>query len=352
MLTSINFYSTCAACYVFALFIYVLNLGFNREWVRRIATTLSAFGFLTQTLGMAIRWFESGLVELNAYQLATGTKIVNKSALYWKIVTQHPPWSNLYEIIIYMSWGMVFVFLVCEIKWKPRFLNVFSLLLAVTALGISSLTDSTIKPLVPALKSWWIMLHVVSASVAYSAGTLGAMSSFLYVLKNKDRIPISKIVLYTILAIVGSFGIILINGTVTKWNLSLTGFLFAILIFVILTYFFPVKIRSLIPSLEQLDHIAYTNILISFILMAIVLITGALWAHYAWGRYWGWDPKETGALVIWITYAMYLHTRLTRNWVGTKSAIIGILGFFIIIAGFLGVNLGWFANGLHSYGNS
>jgi ABC-type transport system involved in cytochrome c biogenesis permease subunit len=108
----------------------------------------------------------------------------------------------------------------------------------------------------------------------------------------------------------------------------------------------------LVPSSEQLDHIAYSNILVAFGLVAVVLVTGALWAHYAWGRYCGWDPKETGALVIWITYALYLHTRLTYGWKGPRSAVIGIFGFFVILAGFLGVNLGWFADGLHSYGSS
>lgn len=299
---------------------------------------------------MTLRWFESGLVELSAYQSVTGIKPVN--VLYWKIITQHPPWSNLYEIIIYMSWGMIFVFLICEIKWKPRFVDIFILLLAVTALGISSLTDPMIKPLVPALRSWWIMLHVISASVAYAAGTVGAITSFLYILKDNNRVAINKVVAYVLLTIVMSVMLMFLNKGVSKWNLSLTVFLFIIFLFCVSIYFYPAKIRSLIPSSEELDHIAYSNILIAFTLMAVVLVTGALWAHYAWGRYWGWDPKETGALVIWITYAMYLHTRLARNWVGTKSAIIGIMGFFIIIAGFLGVNLGWFANGLHSYGNS
>ena len=95
---------------------------------------------------------------------------------------------------------------------------------------------------------------------------------------------------------------------------------------------------------------AYSNVLVAFALMAVVLTTGALWAHSAWGRYWGWDPKETGALVIWITYALYLHTRLSYGWTGPKSAAIAALSFFVIVAGFLGVNLGWFADGLHSYG--
>ena len=112
----------------------------------------------------------------------------------------------------------------------------------------------------------------------------------------------------------------------------------------------PDKVRGLLPAAPRLDRAAYYSILIAFALVAVVLVTGALWAHYAWGRYWGWDPKETGALIIWITYALYLHARVTYGWVGVPSALIGVLGFFIILAGFLGVNLGWFADGLHSYG--
>ena len=91
---------------------------------------------------------------------------------------------------------------------------------------------------------------------------------------------------------------------------------------------------------------------LAFFLMSIVLITGALWAHYAWGRYWAWDPKETGALAIWLTYAIYLHARRTSGLSGPVSSLIGVLAFFVIIIGFLGVNLGLFADGLHTYGNS
>ena len=114
----------------------------------------------------------------------------------------------------------------------------------------------------------------------------------------------------------------------------------------------PATTRGLLPSDEKLDRVSYYTIMIAFALVAVVLVTGALWAHYAWGRYWAWDPKETGALVIWINYAIYLHMRMAYGWVGVPSAVVGILGFFIIIAGFLGVNLGWFAEGLHSYGSA
>lgn len=350
MLISTVLYNACAGAYALALFLYAFNVSLHRERVRQIATTLVALGFLTQTMGMGFRWLEAGLVELEAYRMSTGEELLGIE--YWKVLTQHPPWSNLYEIMVYMSWGLVLVFLVCEIKWRPRFVGIFALLLALTALGVSSLTDGNIKPLVPALKSWWIMIHVISASIAYAAGTVGAICSFLYLIKEEKRVSLKKVTWGVGIVLLTSIGLVFLNGKMSIWNMSLVGLMSLVQIFTCAALLFPEKIRRLIPSAAQLDHIAYSNILVAFALMAVVLVTGALWAHYAWGRYWAWDPKETGALVIWITYALYLHTRIAYGFSGPKSAIIGIFGFFVIIAGFLGVNLGWFAEGLHSYGSS
>ena len=318
--------------------------------MRKMGTILVAFGFLTQTLGMAFRWIEAGHVEVAAYTQSTGERL--SGIAYWQVLTQHPPWSNLYEIMVYMGWGLVLVFLVCEVKWHARFLGIFALLLTLTALGIASLNHTQIKPLVPALKSWWIMIHVISASIAYAAGTVGAICSFLYLIKAKERVSLKKLFAWSlgISVLVGLLSFK--SGSLNVWNGSLIGIMLFACLFVGLVLLFPRQLRSLIPQEEQLDHMAYSNILVAFALVAVVLVTGALWAHYAWGRYWGWDPKETGALVIWITYALYLHTRITYGWVGPKSAIIAVLAFFVIIAGFLGVNLGWFAEGLHSYGRS
>lgn len=409
MLVSTNLYNICAGAYVLALFLYILNLSLNNTRLRQVSTTLVALGFLTQTIGMAFRWIEAGYVELEAYTQSTGEQL--EGIAYWQVLTQHPPWSNLYEIMVYMSWGLVLVFLVCEVKWRARFIGIFALLLALTALGVASLTSGQIKPLVPALKSWWIMIHVISASIAYAAGTIGAVASLLYLLKAEDRVPLSKVAagvmgmsafiglilgrgvtvfltqsyqsqnivspgvgwllmlciwlcilaslwrikatyFVALLSFLSVMVLISINGHVNIWDMALFGIMAIAQIFIGFVLLFPVRFRALLPKADQLDHIAYSNILVAFALVAVVLVTGALWAHYAWGRYWGWDPKETGALVIWITYALYLHTRITYGWVGPKSAVIAVFGFFVIIAGFLGVNLGWFADGLHSYGRS
>jgi ABC-type transport system involved in cytochrome c biogenesis permease subunit len=470
-MNSVFWYNICVIGYVVALFIYSFNLAFRKSFCRRLATIIVAFSFLLQTIGMVFRWMEAGYVEVTAVERATSEILTGLSR--WLVFTQHPPWSNLYEIMVYMSWGIILVFLVCEVKWRVRFMGIFALLIALTAFGVASLTDGVIKPLVPALKSWWIMVHVISASIAYAAGTIAAIASLLYLVKARDRLSLTVLgsgmmglsvflglvlgrgfslledatyrvkllkemgedyvvvgkiieekfiphyvsspgvgpallvaILLCLLASVVMFKcrkksdvptgwvkasyfagllamfavaiVMIYNDLFTTsivvdsqilpslvppgpWRLALQsnmwdlGFLCIILlgqIFIGLVILFPEKIRNLLPSVDQLDRVAYSNIMVSFSLVAVVLVTGALWAHYAWGRYWGWDPKETGALVIWLNYALYLHTRVIYGWAGTRSAVIAILGFFIILAGFLGVNLGWFANGLHSYGSA
>ncbi|MEI6790153.1 MAG: cytochrome c biogenesis protein CcsA, partial [Myxococcaceae bacterium] len=221
MLVSTLLYNSCAAFYVVALFLYILNLAFKKNRVRQIGTTLVALGFLTQTLGMAFRWIEAGYVELEAYTQSTGEEL--SGIAYWQVLTQHPPWSNLYEIMVYMGWGLVLVFLVCEVKWRARFVGIFALLLALAALGIASLTSGEIKPLVPALKSWWIMIHVISASIAYAAGTIGAICSFLYLLKAEDKVSLKKVFAGTIAMSIFVSLLSLKGGVFTIWNESLIG---------------------------------------------------------------------------------------------------------------------------------
>jgi ABC-type transport system involved in cytochrome c biogenesis permease subunit len=471
-MTSTTFYNICFAGYFIALIVLIANLAMKRASVRRAGTLIVAASFLFQVAGMVMRWHEAGLVEIEAAERATGLTL--EGATRFVVYTQHPPWSNLYEIMVYMAWGVVFVFLVSEVKFRIRVAGILALLLALTSLGLASLTtDATIKPLVPALQSWWIMIHVISSAIGYAAGTMGAIASLLYLVKARERVTaaalaagtlavsilillvlgrgvslfttggyrvkllremggalipagrmvgdsfapyytaspgvgvlmIASIVL-SIVAIVllvlarkkedaprgppfiayalafaattATIGLIIVNAYTqtnvqppadiaatlmppgpwrlaiesAQWDLAMFAIIWGAQLLAFITLFSPGKIRSLLPDAQRLDRAAYYSILVAFALVAVVLVTGALWAHYAWGRYWGWDPKETGALVIWITYALYLHGRVTYGWVGVPSAVIGVLGFFVIIAGFLGVNLGWFADGLHSYGSS
>ena len=469
---STTWFNYCAVGYFIALFILIANLAGRKESWRKPAAISVALSFIAQTVGMVFRWGEAGRVEVAATERATG--LVLEGWTHFVVFTQHPPWSNLYEIMVFMSWGVVLVYMVSEVKWKIPAAGIFALLLSLLSLGLASLTtDTDIKPLVPALQSWWIHVHVISASVAYSAGTIGAVTSLIYLVaaKNKltlralgagtlvvsalltfilgrgiqlfttgqyrvkllkemggEMVPVGRMVqdkfasyylaspnvglllaITLVASIIGAIylwktravsdvpngtgrlawygpfvlltatiGVMLYNNlTLTavevapevagqlmppgpwrlamqsnQWDLSLFAVVWGAQLFVTLCILFPERARSILPTAEKMDRVSYYTIMSAFALVAVVLVTGALWAHYAWGRYWAWDPKETGALVIWINYAIYLHTRMTYGWVGVPSAVIGILGFFIIIAGFLGVNLGWFAEGLHSYGSA
>jgi len=470
-ISSTTFYNICFAAYFAGLLLYVANLVTKRFILRKVGTVVVTTGFLLQVAGMVVRWHEAGLVELAAAERATGLTLAG--AQRFVVYTQHPPWSNLYEILVYMAWGIIFVFLVSEVKFRVRFAGILAVGLALTAMGLASLTsDATIKPLVPALQSWWIMIHVISSAIGYAAGTLGAIFSLLFLLKAKQRVSLTAVaagilgvnvglylllgrgvqlfttadykvkllkvmggelipagrmmgenfapyyvpspfvgqlmlatVVISVVAIVllamkrktqdvptgaalGAFALafgastatialIIINATTqldvqvaaetaktlmppgpwrlaiqsAQWDLALFGIGWVAQLVIFLGILKPDALRQSLPDAARLDRAAYYSILIAFALVAIVLVTGALWAHYAWGRYWGWDPKETGALVIWIVYAVYLHGRITHGWVGVPAAVIGALGFFVILAGFLGVNLGWFADGLHSYGS-
>jgi len=488
-MASTSWYNLCAVAYFAALFLYILNLSMDSAKIRRTATVTACVGFLLQTMGLVFRWMEAGAVEIAAVERAQDIHLAKDSMAYFVIYTQHPPWSNLYEIMVMMAWGLVLVFLVSEVKFRIRIAGIAALLMALLSFGIASLTtDATISPLVPALQSWWIHIHVISSTVGYASITVAAAASVLFLVAAKERSSITGFAGGTmigagiILLILGRFdevfrtgaykikllgvdregdltplgmmqggafktwyepspgvGILLIiaivlalaggiavfsqrrkmadadNGAPTgwakalylasfgattallglilfndlnganvvpaelraalepkiaqgytipaidtwkfaiqsnQWDLALFSIVWFGQFFGAVTVLQPAKVRTMIPEPKSLDRAAYYIILVACALQTVVLVTGALWAHYAWGRYWGWDPKETGALVVWIVLLAYLHARTTTGLAGVPAAIIAVFSFFVMIAGFLGVNLGWFADGLHSYGSA
>lgn len=470
-MNSSSLYNLCTAGYVMSLAVFAAHVVNSRRLILRIGILLVAFSFLVQTLGMVFRWIEAGYLEVAATEKAIGQSLFGWS--WFVVFTQHPPWSNLYEIMVYMSWGIVFTTLLAELRWSLAFVRQIGIILALMALGMAALTDATIKPLVPALKSWWIMIHVISASIAYAAGALAAFICLFALLKDQQRVREDSLVgaALIFLAILlfclgGGYHLITDDGYFVKllayagehiisvqnisqeqatsfmvsmpyagwlmkiaigihiflgislllgrrffiikkkyvrfsmtmcfftvlitlfcllfhdfnhtkilvadsqahhlapagpyfisfkshtWSLGLFIIVFLLELLFLAYLLWPQGLVSRLPAVSSLETAAYKSISLSFFLMTVVLITGALWAHYAWGRYWAWDPKETGALAIWVNYAIYLHSRRTAGLAGPFSSFIGVIGFFVIIVGFLGVNLGLFADGLHTYGNS
>ncbi len=220
----------------------------------------------------------------------------------YKIGYGHIPLSNMYESLVSLAWTTVLLYLILEFRYKVKALGALVFPIVSIAMAYASLSDDVateIQPLVPALQSNWLTYHVMTCFIAYSAFAVSFGSSIVYLIKSWTPS----------------------NEKNTK--------------------------EELLPSLKILDEIIYKTIAIGFLLLGVGIITGAVWANYAWGTYWSWDPKETWSLITWFIYAAFIHARLTRGWRGKKAAIISIIGFSCVLFTFLGVN--YLLSGLHSY---
>ncbi len=406
--------------FVVATILYVIYLGPRNRAVGNAATGATVLGVLCLTVGLALRWIEAGL--------------------------HHPPFTNLYETLLFFAWGIALVYAVIEFKYKIKIAGAFVLPISLAAMGIASLSpNKEIEPLVPALQSAWLHFHVAVSSVAYAAFVVAFAFSILYLLK--DRLPMA--VFGVCVAIVGWFSMsvtklsvitegifrmrqmveehgkvypVFYPGTKTAVEIEIPGvgsvflitfglyvlamilymlYLFTkqenlerfslwamiasfvaqsaalllllvrikaipqvsmqsnpyemtmlfiswgtTLVFLIVHFNYP-KFLEALPQKKLLDNLSYKTIMVAFPLMTLVIITGAIWANYAWGTYWSWDPKETWSLITWIVYALYLHARITIGWHGRRTAYISIIGFAVVLFTFLGVNI--VLSGLHSY---
>ena len=223
--------------------------------------------------------------------------------LRW-LISGYFPLSNLYESLLFLDWCLLFILIIAETKTRTKILGAVVLPVTLLIISFASLILPTpmqeAAPLVPALQSNWLMMHVSMMMLSYATLILGSLLSIVFLViqtfKNQS-------------VIVGN----------TKQQL-----------------------------LENIDIWSYRTIGLGFPFLTIGIIAGAVWANEAWGSYWSWDPKETWALITWLIFASYIHARLTRGWAGEKSAILGSLGFFVVWVCYLGGN--FLGQGLHSYG--
>ncbi|MEI6126321.1 MAG: c-type cytochrome biogenesis protein CcsB [Pseudomonadota bacterium] len=244
---------------------------------------------LVAILGVAVQTVGLGLRWYESYQAGHG----------------HVPLSNLYESLVSLSWTTVLVYLGIEYRYKTRALGVLIFPIVSIALAYASLSPNIadeIEPLVPALQSNWLTYHVITCFLSYSAFAISFGASLVYLFKQKKAAAPSA---------------------------AEQGGDHAL-------------------SIKTLDDIIYKTVSIGFLLLSIGIITGAVWANYAWGSYWSWDPKETWSLITWFIYASFIHARMTRGWRGKRIAMLSIFGFACVLFTFLGVN--FILSGLHSYG--
>ena len=288
-------------------------------------------------VGSLVRWFESHQI---------GPDI------------GHIPVSNLYEVFVLFVWLTALFFLYFEERYADRGvrgLGAFVMLVVSAAVGFllwySVIREAhQIQPLVPALQSWWMKIHVPANFVGYGTFAIAAMVAFAYLVKAAAaETHWLKLAPLFVLGMVLCLEPIVfrqggIEGVSSYWAVYF-GISALIVGFIIAA---RRRIAAHLPSFEVLDDVMYKAIAVGFAFFTIATILGAFWAAEAWGGYWSWDPKETWALIVWLNYAAWLHMRLMKGLRGVASAWWALVGLAVTTFAFLGVNM--FLSGLHSYG--
>nr|UCS08932.1 cytochrome c heme attachment protein [Bischofia polycarpa] len=252
------------------------------------------------------------------------------------VYSGHLPLSNLYESLIFLSWGFSIIHMIPYFKKHKNYLSVITAPSTFFAQGFATsglLTDMhQSERLVPALQSQWLMMHVSMMLLSYAALLCGSLLS----------VALIVITFRKVIGIVDKSNILLNDsfsfGEIQERSNVLRN-----------TSFLSFRNYYRFQLIQQLDYWGYRIISIGFIFLTIGILSGAVWANEAWGSYWNWDPKETWAFITWTIFAIYFHTRTNKNFEGLNSAIVASIGFLIIWICYFGVNL--LGIGLHSYGS-
>lgn len=354
----------------------------NSKW-GNIGITITAIGFLTHIGYFITRWIASG----------------------------HAPVSNMFEFTTAFAMMLVGAFILLFYMYRTPSLGLFALPIAIIIIGYASMFPTEITPLIPALKSYWLTVHVITAALGEAILAISAVAGLVLLLKNVDMTKRSKerfwleSVIFTLVLVVGfilsssvfsvmgnesEFTFVDKNGelsqieyiypplfgmneyealtpdAMTPWfempaiinAKTLTTLVWSLITGIILYLLLRLIIRRPVATLLQpfakkantrlMDEIGYRAVIIGFPVFTLgALIFAMIWAHEAWSRFWGWDPKEVWALITWLFYAAFLHLRLSRGWEGKKSAWLAVIGFVIIMFNLIVVNL--ILAGLHSY---
>ena len=306
-------------------------IGFASTTAAWLGTALTWGAVFAGSTGLLVRWREGHLMGPDL---------------------GHIPVSNLYEVFVLFALVTALFYLYYERRYGTRALGGF-VMLVVTSSVIFLLWYSftreayQIQPLVPALKSWWMKIHVPANFIGYGTFSLAAMVGFAYLVKQhgqtKSWLKLAPLFILGVLLAAEPM-VFRTEGLSATWMIYFG--IGALVVGTILLFRAPIAAR--LPSFEVLDDIMYRAIAIGFAFFTVATILGALWAADAWGAYWQWDPKETWALIVWLNYAAWLHLRLMKGLRGTMPAYWALVGLLVTCFAFLGVNM--FLSGLHSYG--
>ena len=263
ILTAVTF------AYLLASVLYLCHWVMKRQLFGRAGGLLVWLALAAHTTAIILRWVAS-------HQMGIG----------------HAPFSNLFESLVFFGWTLALLYMILELRTGLKTVGALAVPLAFFSMLYALRLDPGIKPLLPALKSNWLIAHVITCFLGYAGFGVSCAASAVYLLSGQTKDADSH--------------------------------------------------RALV-----LDDIIYQTVVVGFILLTAGIVTGAIWANSAWGTYWSWDPKETWSLITWLVYAALLHSRFMRGWQGKRIAVFSLVGFGCVLFTYFGVNL--LLSGLHSY---
>jgi cytochrome c-type biogenesis protein CcsB len=272
------------------------------SWVTFIYLAAFVLYFIRSIRGESL-WGNLATITVSIGLAAQTVALILRWLESYRMGIGHAPLSNFYESLIFFSWTIILLYLIFEWRLKNKSLGTFVVPVAFIAMAFASLSpniNNRIQPLIPALQSNWLTSHVMTCFMGYAAFAIAFGLGLMHVIKgfwhgNPDRS---------------------------------SSFL------------------RLLPEEDTLDELIYQSIALGFVFLSLGIITGSVWAHYAWGSYWSWDPKETWSLITWLVYAALLHARLVKGWRGRRIALFSMAGFACVLFTYLGVN---YLPGLHTY---
>jgi cytochrome c-type biogenesis protein CcsB len=356
---------------------YKNSTGVNYMDLVVLQNTLDNISFAILFLTMLVYWVGAAFPSIPYLQAlgTAGMAVANLSiatllSARW-IEAGYFPLSNLYESLFFLTWGITAIHLVAENMSRSRLVGAATSPVAMAISAFAALTLPTTmqsaEPLVPALKSNWLMMHVSVMMLSYATLMVGSLLAIAFLIVTRgQKIELTGSSFGTNGNRNGNYRLqrpqdsnpaadngLLVNEAAFNTNNGYSSNTAVLLATVETPANTALQTAELLSPqrlnlAETLDNISYRIIGLGFPLLTVGIIAGAVWANEAWGSYWSWDPKETWALITWLVFAAYLHARITKGWQGRRPAILAATGFMVVWICYLGVNL--LGKGLHSYG--
>lgn len=329
--------------YIVAFALYIVSISLDRPKLYKPARIAAWIGVISALTGLGLRWYSAG----------------------------HPPLSNMYESMVTLSCFITLVGLFMTKTNGISILEAGACIASVLMYGVASVFSSQAKPLIPALQSYWLHLHVSMAFIGEALFAIAFILSYLLCFrkvitdtgdKSNFNSTAEKGACYSVVIALPTIFIVAMGFLAKqlsydeRWKGLAGGVILPSIITVIVLAILAIiyrgaasrKVEKWLPECDALDNLIYRAIALGYPIFTVgAIIFGMVWANKAWGRYWGWDPKETWALITFLVYSIYLHVRLARGWNGVWTACLSIVGFLVTMFTLFGVN--FLISGLHSY---